>query len=185
MINPHSNPMNPCPQFEALILESIDAHLSAADQPLLDSHLGGCAACRAFQHEQRRLDELLSMSFQHPALPADFKATMLAQVALLETASVKAGQPATVHDSAMLEQPRPTIHWGESILPALDWVGYAALVIAGIGMVLELSSTVRLPWPEVTSEAFQIRMALATAAASVAAGLWLAFRSKLRVLEWI
>ena len=183
-----SNPItiNDCLQFETLILESIDSVLSMADQAKVDAHLPGCAACQAFQREQRRLDSLLADSLAPRKLPVNFKANMLARVASVEARQQNAGQLFTTHGSLDATESNLRFCWGDWILPALDWLGYAAVAIAAIVVAGEMSFSVQISWQSVSTELLQFRAGLATAALSVAAGLWLGVRNRSgRWFEWV
>jgi predicted anti-sigma-YlaC factor YlaD len=74
--------MTPCADWLPLLSDRAAGELAAAEAQRLDTHLAGCAACRA---EAEALDAVLSMAALPPTAPAEREAlTGLAEAVRLE-----------------------------------------------------------------------------------------------------
>lgn len=61
-----------CQEIENKILDYQENHLSPAQREEVETHLAGCAGCRAFARQLQQLDAALSASVKVPPLSADF-----------------------------------------------------------------------------------------------------------------
>jgi anti-sigma factor RsiW len=66
----------PCEPFEDQLLEYVENQLPAAERALVETHLAGCAKCRAFAQQLQYLDAQLTHTLKAPRLSPAFQSKL-------------------------------------------------------------------------------------------------------------
>lgn len=102
-----------CPDCQRRICDLLDAGQPLAPEDEVAGHLAECPACREFQETWAGLDPLLAGHAARPALPANFKTTLLARLPAAPRRVTPAEIPALrarfarEHRAALA-----SLHWG-------------------------------------------------------------------------
>jgi anti-sigma factor RsiW len=71
-----------CPEFEDALFEYCEGGAAPAEIARVESHLAGCAGCRAFLETQQELDRKLTRSLPRPALSPAFGPRLAGRLAV-------------------------------------------------------------------------------------------------------
>jgi anti-sigma factor RsiW len=121
-----------CEEIENRILDYQENQLSAAQRAEVESHLAGCAVCRAFARQLQQLDATLSASVKIPALSADFDRRLRQRIqaapAVLSEAqrAERKRQLQAEFEAGMSRIVRGSFAW-DSLLKHLTWPALVAV----------------------------------------------------------
>ncbi|MGA2329467.1 MAG: anti-sigma factor [Bryobacteraceae bacterium] len=111
-----------CRRFEDLILEYCEDALSAEDRGCVETHLAGCAECRAFFEIQRQVEAALPGAIGKPEPSPEFRQRLMRRVAC---------------------ESEERSSWVPQVL---DVFGYCALAAIGATLVQAWFSPAQLAW---------------------------------------
>ncbi|MCI0535727.1 MAG: zf-HC2 domain-containing protein [Verrucomicrobiales bacterium] len=183
MPDPNPTAEKACTEFEDAILECFEEMLSETERQKVEIHVAGCAGCRAFWNEQKRLDAVLATTFRHSALPQDFKQGILERVQAVDWAAPMLATAGVSGIDAALAQLRRDSR-EQTFWSALDWVCYATLASLAVACGYEMLSRSGL-LARLSTEQLSLYLGTVLGVAAIAGGMWIGCRGQIRLLlDW-
>jgi anti-sigma factor RsiW len=172
---------NPCAQFEESILDYFDRALSGAEMKNVETHVAGCSGCRAFWSDLKNLDVALSASLRRPSLPDGFKSQMLARAGVnLEAGTVLDAESARREIEAALAGVRRRF-LRRMVLTCLDAAGCLALLAVAAILLNQWLARAGF-FAGMSAQQLGTYAGILVGGAGTAAGLWISFESRIRLL---
>jgi anti-sigma factor RsiW len=162
-----------CPEYQSLIAELAEGQISGAERQRVEMHLERCPGCQAYHNGLLALDQELAAGIRLPALPLDFRQSLLVRIHQ-ETAPSQCLDAGTLLVSSRNDILR---RWFPNALDLAAYVGLALPLAFGLKFWIEDA----VHWlPQVAgwnlSRGALLVSAMVTGSVALAGGCWLAWK---------